>query len=89
MLSILWQTCDIIELIFIVTNGQILKKNLTTWSHWFSPRISRLAKVNDKTVQRVRPDLDGQLGVEPYRRLQGQAHVRMFTGEKGIRNADI
>ena len=25
--------CDIIGLIFIVTNGQILKKNLTIWSH--------------------------------------------------------
>ena len=33
MLSLLWQTCDIIELIFIVANGQILKKNLTIWSH--------------------------------------------------------
>ena len=30
---ILWQICDIIGLILIVTNGQILKNNLTTWSH--------------------------------------------------------
>ena len=34
MLSLLWQICDIIGLIFIVANGQILKTNLTIWSHW-------------------------------------------------------
>ena len=33
MLSLLRQICDIIGLIFIVANGQILKNNLTTWSH--------------------------------------------------------
>ena len=33
-LSQLWQICDIIWLIFSVTNGQILKNNLTIWSHW-------------------------------------------------------
>ena len=33
MLSLLWQVSDIFGLIFIVTNGQILK-NLTIWSHW-------------------------------------------------------
>ena len=26
--------CDIFGLIFIVANGQVLKKNLTIWSHW-------------------------------------------------------
>ena len=30
MLSLLWQSCDIIRLIFNVANGQILKKNLVT-----------------------------------------------------------
>ena len=34
MLSILCQICDIIGLIFIVSNGQILKNNLTILSHW-------------------------------------------------------
>ena len=34
MLSLLWQICAIIGLIFIVTNGQILKSDLTIWSHW-------------------------------------------------------
>ena len=34
MLSLLWQICDIIEVIFNVANGQILKNNLTIWSHW-------------------------------------------------------
>ena len=29
----LWQICDIIGLIFIIANGQILKNNLTIWSH--------------------------------------------------------
>ena len=33
MLSLLWQLCDIIGLIFFVANGQILKNNLTIWSH--------------------------------------------------------
>ena len=33
MLSLLWQICDIIGLYFIVANGQILKNNLTIWSH--------------------------------------------------------
>ena len=34
MLSQLWQTCYIIFQIFTVANGQILKNNLTIWSHW-------------------------------------------------------
>ena len=34
MPSLLLQVCDIIRLIFIVANGQILKNNLTIWSHW-------------------------------------------------------
>ena len=33
MLSRLLQICDIIGLIFSVANGQILKNNLTIWSH--------------------------------------------------------
>ena len=32
-LSILWQFCDIIGLIFIDANGQLLKNNITIWSH--------------------------------------------------------
>ena len=38
MLSLIWQICDIIGLIFIVANGQILKNNLTIWSHCRAPR---------------------------------------------------
>ena len=38
-LSILWQICYIIGLIFIVASGQILKNNLTIWSHWFHPLL--------------------------------------------------
>ena len=34
MLSLLWQICDTIGLIFIVASGQKLKNNLTIWSHW-------------------------------------------------------
>ena len=33
MLSILWQICDIIGLIFIAVNVQILNNNVTIWSH--------------------------------------------------------
>ena len=33
MFSLLWQICDSFGLIFIVTNDQILKNNLTIWSH--------------------------------------------------------
>ena len=32
MLSLLWQICDILGLIFNFANGQILKNNLTIWS---------------------------------------------------------
>ena len=35
MLSLLWQICYIIGLIFIVANGQILKNILTIWSHCY------------------------------------------------------
>ena len=34
MLSLLWQICDIIRIIFLFANGQILKNKLTIWSHW-------------------------------------------------------
>ena len=37
MLSILWQICYSIGLIFIATNGQILKNNLTILSYWCQP----------------------------------------------------
>ena len=33
ILSLLFQICDIVGLIFSVANGQILKNNLTIWSH--------------------------------------------------------
>ena len=36
MLSVLWQICDIIGLIFNVVNGQIFKNNLTILSHWLA-----------------------------------------------------
>ena len=39
MLSLLWQIYDIIGLIFIVANGQILKNNLTIWSHWSEAKV--------------------------------------------------
>ena len=43
ILIILWQVCDIIGLFFIAANGQILKNNLTTWSHWArGPRSDEL-----------------------------------------------
>ena len=32
MLSLLWQICYIVGLIFSVANGKILKNNLTIWS---------------------------------------------------------
>ena len=34
MMSLLWKICDIIGLIFHVATVQILKNNLTIWSHW-------------------------------------------------------
>ena len=45
MMSLLWQTCDIIGLIFIVANGQILKKNLTNWSHCSSSSRSKAQSI--------------------------------------------
>ena len=49
MLSLLWQICDIIGLIFILATGQILKNNQTILSH--SKRVStapRRSAVMDK-----------------------------------------
>ena len=46
MLSLLWQICDIIGLIFIVSNGQILKKSnylvtmAQTWPHFTDLKFS-------------------------------------------------
>ena len=37
IMSLPWQICDNIGLIFIVANGQILKNNLTIWSHCQPP----------------------------------------------------
>ena len=43
MLSLLGQICDIIVLIFIFANDQIVKNNLTIWSHcWLSLLKSEL-----------------------------------------------
>ena len=39
MLSLFWQICDIIGLIFNVANGQILKYDLTIWSHRDWPEV--------------------------------------------------
>jgi len=36
MLSLLWQICDIIGLIYIVANSLFLKNDVTIWSHCFS-----------------------------------------------------
>ena len=33
ILSLLWQICVIIGLVFILENGQILKNNKAIWSH--------------------------------------------------------
>ena len=41
MLSFLWKICDIIVLIGIVLNSQILKNNLTIWSHWSNNNNNR------------------------------------------------
>ena len=37
VLNLLWQICDIIGLIFILTNGQILNNNLTIWWYCYLP----------------------------------------------------
>ena len=39
MRRLLWQICDIIGLILIAANGQILKSNLTIWSHCSKSRM--------------------------------------------------
>ena len=40
MLSLFWRICEIVGLIFCVSNGQILKNNLTIWSHCLCSRPS-------------------------------------------------
>ena len=44
MLSLLWQTSDIIGQFFTVTNGQILKNNTIFWSHWIQKTHWQLFK---------------------------------------------
>ena len=50
MLSLLWQICDILGLIFNFANGQILKNNLTIWSHcsWYAWRNKRRVRIGIK-----------------------------------------
>ena len=50
-LSLLWQICDIIGLIFIVANGQILNKNLIIWSHC----LLLFSTLNIFLIERVHP----------------------------------
>ena len=50
MVSLLWQNGDIIELIFIVANGQILKKNLTIWSQCFVGTWKNVWKGNQTSL---------------------------------------
>ena len=53
ILSLLWQLCDIIGLIFIFANGKILNNNLTIWSHWLSlPQCERMWE-RDKNKERL------------------------------------
>ena len=53
MLSLLLQIYTIIELIFIVANGQILKNNLAFWSHCFQTRRRRRTRRSAQEVRRV------------------------------------
>ena len=46
MLSLLWQICDIIGLIFIFANGQILKNNISIWSHCLPPKAQKVRVLN-------------------------------------------
>ena len=66
MLSLLWQICDIIGLIFGVANGQILKNILTIWSHWLEHSLFYAVRLNapllcskwpKRTSSLSRPDL--------------------------------
>ena len=50
VLSLLWQICDIIWLIFIVSNGPILKNNLTIWSHCLQITRHRSADFGNSNV---------------------------------------
>ena len=50
MLTLLWQIWYIIGLIFIVANGQILKNNLTVWSHW---PLARPNNVFGRTAENI------------------------------------
>ena len=54
MLILLWQICDIIGLIFAVANGQILKNNLTIWSHCIQQTNDRINANNKALVSKAR-----------------------------------
>ena len=53
MLSLLWQIWYIIGLIFIVANCQILKNNITIWSHWEKLLLMHTAYFFKKTISRL------------------------------------
>ena len=42
-----WEICYITGLIIIVVNGQILKHDLTIWSHWFKQNFTQLEPLNN------------------------------------------
>ena len=70
MLSILWQICDIMGLVSFVSNGQILKYNLTIWSHCPSPSPSPSRPspyASPPTLNKTWKTLWKALGL-PYRR---------------------
>ena len=50
-ICLLWHICDINGLIFIVANVQILKNNLTIWSHWIDVlRGQRSVKISLQNI---------------------------------------
>ena len=50
MISLLWQIWYIIGIIFIVANGQILKNDLTIWSHWTMNPIATRIQTDPKKL---------------------------------------
>ena len=74
MLSLLWQICDIIGLIFGVANGQILKNILTIWSHWLEHSLFYAVRLNAPLLCSKWPKRTSSLGRENFLALVNLCH---------------
>ena len=77
MLNQLWQIYYISGLIFIVAIGQILKNNLTIWSHWLNGRTWDSTDVREKRERNVLVVIDVIFQTDPRSHLNLCAKIEI------------